>query len=83
MKVLKSVEKYICAAHKLTYVSKLNIERCKHSACITQGKIFVVGGKDANYFSVKEIECYNPSTDRWEIVARNADEHVFDQIFVV
>ena len=79
--VLKSVEKYDCAADKWIYVSEMNIERHGHSACVMQGKIFVVGGRNAHYKPVKEIECYNPSTDKWEIVAR-IDNELFDRSLV-
>ena len=68
--VLKSVEKYDCAADKWIYVSEMNIERIRHSVCVMQGKIYVVGGENAECKLVKEMECYDPSTDRWGIVAR-------------
>ena len=71
---IKSVEKYDCAADKWIYVSAMNIERCHHSACVMQNKIFVVGGWNGEGKPLKEIECYDPSTDKWEIVAKVNDE---------
>ena len=81
--VFKSVEKYDCATDKWSYVSELNIGRCKHSACIMQGKIFVVGGLNAEGKLVKEIECYDSSTDKWEIVARIDNKFVAHSLIVV
>ena len=82
LNVLKSVEKYDCATDKWSYVSELNIGRCRHSACVMQNKIFVVGGWNAEGEPVKEIECYDPLTDRWEIVAR-IDGKLVDHSLVV
>ena len=61
----------------------MNIERHKHSACVMQNKIFVVGGQNAEEESVKEIERYDPSTDKWEIVAKIDDELVAHSLVVV
>ena len=74
---LKSVEKFNFSTNCWSNVSEMNIERRGHSACILGSKIFVVGGKNYKGFEdqpVKEIECYNPITDRWEIVAKTDDE---------
>ena len=49
--ILKSVEKYDCAADKWIYVSERYqhyMERYQHSACVMQGKIFAVGGWNGN-----------------------------------
>ena len=73
-KGLKSVEKYNCTADKWIYVSEMNIKRQCHAACVVQGKIFVVGGENGEEGQVKEIECYDPSSDRWEIVTRIDNE---------
>ena len=80
-KFLKSVEKYDCAADKWIYVNEMNIGRHLHSACVMHGKIFVVGGGNAR--PVKEIECYDPSTDRWEIVATINDKLIGHSLVVV
>ena len=61
----------------------MNIERCFHSACVMQDKIFVVGGLNAERKPVKEIECYDPLTERWEIVARIYDELTAHSLVVV
>ena len=47
------------------------------------GKIFVVGGKNGVRKPVKAIECYDPSTDRWEIVAKIDDELISHSLIVV
>ena len=83
VKALKIVEKYDYTADKWIYVSEMNIERRSHSACVMQGKIFVVGGLNAERKPVKEIECYDPLTDRWEIVARIDDELFAHSLVVV
>ena len=43
-------------------------ERRFPAACVLQGKIFVVGGKDKNGIAVKSIECYDTLLDQWSIV---------------
>ena len=81
-KIAKNVEKYDCAADEWSFVSEMNFERCKHSACVMQGKIFVIGGWNAKLEPVKEIECYDPSTDKWEIVEK-IDHELIDHSIVV
>ena len=85
--VLKSVEKYDCAADKWSYVSEMNIGRRGHSACVMLGKIFVVGGWNSEIFEedilVKEIECYDPSINKWEIVGEISDELAGHSLVVV
>ena len=65
---LKSVEKYDCKADRWFNVNEMNIGRRGHFACVMQGKIFVVGGRNDKYKPVREIECYDPLTKKWDIV---------------
>ena len=64
----KTVEKYVPATKRWSYVQDMHFERYGHSACVLGGKIYVVGGRDQSGEVVTEIECYDPSTDRWTIV---------------
>ena len=71
---LKSVEKYTPMVNQWEYVSEINTERRGHAACVLRGKIYVVGGKDANNKVVKAIECYDPAQDSWIIVGETEQE---------
>ena len=53
-----------------------------HSACVMQGKIFVVGGENDEDMAENEIECYDPSTDKWQIVEID-DEFVSHSLVIV
>ena len=79
---LKSVEKFDFAENKWTYVKEMKYERSALAACVLHGRIFVVGGLDTQeYDSVKEIECYDPSTDTWTVVGSITDELFHHAIF--
>jgi len=71
---MKSVEKYDINANTWTYVSDMNIERTGLSACVLDGKIFVFGGRNSKWDVVREIECYNPSNNKWNIVGETNDK---------
>ena len=45
---LKSVEKFNSAGNQWNYVSDMNIGRCAHAAFVLRGKVYVVGGLDAD-----------------------------------
>ena len=80
---LKSVEKYDADANKWVYVSDMINERCLHSACVLQNKIYVVGGLNSKGNVVKVIECYDPSTDSWSNVGEAVDELYSDSLVVI
>ena len=65
---LKSVEKYNPVEKKWSFVTGMNTERNCHAACVLRGKIFVVGGINANEDPVKTIECYDPKDNKWSLV---------------
>ena len=52
----------------------MNVERKYHAACVLRGKIYVVGGLDANNEVVKSIERYDPLTDEWTVVGEKKQE---------
>ena len=70
---LKSVEKYDADANKWVYVCNMINERCSHSACVLQDKIYVVGGLNSKGNVVKEIECYDPLKNNWIRVGNTED----------
>ena len=70
---LKNVEKYDSAQNQWKYVGDMNVARCAHVACVMCGKIYVVGGIDADRHIIKEIECYDPVNDTWSIVRNTID----------
>ena len=80
---LKSVEKYNLIERKWTFVSGMNAERCGHAACVFRGKIFVVGGHDANKQIVKSIECYDPVTDKWLVVGKTEENLAFHSLIAI
>jgi len=59
----------------------MNFERCSHAACVVNEKIFVVGGLKATIDEIKEIECYDPSTDSWSIVGA-IDSKLYNQSLI-
>ena len=52
----------------------MNVGGKYHAACVLRGKIYVVGGLDANNKVIKSIECYNPETDEWTVVGETKHE---------
>ena len=80
---LKSVETYDFAADSWKYVEEMSIERSGHSACVLEGKIYVVGGCNAEDKAVTEIECYDPFQNKWDIVGQVNDELYYHSIVAV
>ena len=50
------------------FVSKINVERHGHSACVMQSKKYLLLKEEM--LNVKEIECYNPLTGKF--IAKDA-----------
>ena len=73
---LKSVEKYNTVERKWNFVTDMKTERNYHAACGLRGKIYVVGGLDANEDPVKAIKCYDPIDNKWALVGET--EETFD-----
>ena len=72
--VTKTVEKFVPEQNKWSYISDMNTARWDHAACVLGGKIYVVGGKDADGNYVTTIECYDRTMDSWKIVVKNVVE---------
>ena len=64
---LKTVEKFDPVVNKWCNVKAMNYARLGHAACVLRGKIYVVGGWNAED-SVKVVECYDPANDSWSVV---------------
>ena len=60
-----SVEKYDCNKKQWSFVNSMKINRDDHVACVLSGKIYVVGGMDANGEFIKAVECYDSASDEW------------------
>ena len=58
-------------------------ERSAHSACVLQDKIFVIGGMNSNGVGVKEIECYDPLSNKWSIVGSTKENLYYYSTVVV
>ena len=81
---LQSVEIYDYYFGAWSYVGEMGIARSRHSACVLDGKIFVVGGQDENPNIVREIECYNgPLNDSWIVVGWIGEKLVDNSVVVV
>ena len=78
----KTVERFDPQNSRWEYAAQMNIERSAHTACVMQGKIYVVGGRNANEEAVESIECYNPSLNSWNIVGETND-NLFHHSMVV
>jgi hypothetical protein len=65
---LSSVELYDPAAGTWKLTGSLNIARYQHTATLlSNGKILVVGGYDAQNNAVGEAELYDPATEKWTV----------------
>ena len=60
--VLASVECYSFRSKKWSFLTPMKTARQGHSACVLDGKIYVVGGWGTN-----SIEMYNPDTSTWAL----------------
>ena len=60
-----SVEQFDFTSNSWSNVAKMSHERWGHSACVFQGRIFVVGGQNDQGESIKQIECFDPVTNQW------------------
>ena len=78
----KTVERFDPQNSRWEYAAQMNIERSAHTACVMQGKIYVVGGRNANEEAVESIECYDPSLNSWNIVGETND-NLFHHSMVV
>ena len=50
------------------------VETWRQAACVLGGKIYMVGGLDANNEVVKTMECYNPLTNQWTVVGETKEQ---------
>ena len=67
---LKTVEKYDASLNRWSFVEEMKFYRAGHFACVLNGKIFVIGGEDADGTIVREIEVYDANTNTWSVVGR-------------
>ena len=67
-KALNTVERYDPGLNEWTPVCEMTFKRRFHCACVYDEKIFVIGGIDDSGNVIKEIECYDPSKNKWCIV---------------
>ena len=80
---LKSVEKYDAAFNQWVYVSGMKHHRCVHSACVSNGRIYVFGGLNAENKVVKAIECYDPKSDEWVVIESTSEKLVQNSMLVL
>ena len=62
---LSSVECFDPRTHTWSHVANMNTARYCHALVSCHGKLFAIGGRDAdrNYF--ENVEVYDPCTDTW------------------
>ena len=58
-------------------------KRSFHSACVWQGKIIVVGGLNEAGQEVKEIECYDPAANIWNVAGTTKSRLCNHELVVV
>ena len=78
----KRAEKYDTCKNKWEEVDPMNRERWGHSAWVEQNKIFVIGGMNAKFQYVREVECYDFASDTWSIVGQT-DVDLFGHALVL
>ena len=81
-KTQKPVEKYDVQKNEWSFVRNMNMDRQRHAACVLNGKIFVTGGINAKNEAVKQIECYDHTSDEWSI-AGETEQIFYDHAVVV
>ena len=73
-KTHKTVEKFDLNKNEWSFVQNMNVERRVHAACIFNEKIFVVGGLNEKHKGIKQIECYESTSNNWSIVGETEQE---------
>ena len=82
--ITDSVEKYNPeSSSQWSFVQKMNYERSGHTACVLQGKIYVVGGENKLGNFVKPFECYDPEGDVWTVLNNCSTENFCNHSLVV
>ena len=61
----------------------MKTERAEHSACVLNGKIIVIGGRNANGQAVREIESYDPQNDMWSVVGGITEDLINHSIVIM
>ena len=62
--------KSFSTTHKLPHMNKT---RCRFGAVCIKGEVYVFGGYDKNYKTVRSVDKYSPATNTWEHVADMMD----------
>jgi len=66
--IMARVEKYDPSVNQWCFIRNCIIPRYDHSACVMQGKIYMVGGSNRKSL-INEIECYDPRIDSWTVAS--------------
>ena len=83
MTATKTVERFDPDQNEWMYVNEMHTERSAHAACVMHGKIYVVGGVDAENELFCLIECYDPLRDSWSVVGETKHNLYFYGIVIV
>jgi hypothetical protein len=62
------VERYDILKNIWNFVSPMNERRYRPGVAVLNGKIYVLGGEEGWDHYHDTIECYDPMTDKWEVV---------------
>ena len=76
-----TVERFDLSLNEWSYVCEMKYSRSYLSACVFQGKIFVIGGIDNFGKVIKEIEVYDPKKDEWFV--SQLSEHSFNDAVAI
>ena len=66
--------KSFSTTHELPHMNKT---RCRFGAVCIKGEVYVFGGYDKNYKTLRSVEKYSPATNTWEHVAHMMDDRKF------
>ena len=47
----------------------MSTARSQHGSAVVHGKLYVMGGKDADNVALSSVECFDPLTNQWSAVA--------------
>ncbi len=76
-KIIEQVEIYDPITKTFSVIANMNIPRTAHTSILLEdGRVLVLGGYDANYKQVLEIEMFNPNTSKIEVVSKINDNNI-------
>ena len=79
----KHVERYNPDKNKWSEVASMNIARRGLAAAAVHGKIVGVVGRNLNSETVREIDCYDPAGNTWNIIGKTNHDFAYHGLVVI